>query len=1341
MMVAKRFGTPACCALALVITGMLVAWSPSCTTAPTPFIIQGPGQTGNQPPELTFVEPVENITADQGRNFLIRWTDSDPDNNAQISFSLVNTVTNQAIVLVTNISENDTIGPDQFTVGTTLVPIGAYNLLGTIDDDVNPPVNVYAQTTSGGVTQRVVVRVVAPGQGQQTVPPVVTITEPSFNQSVAQDDTLRIALQPTPLPPADTRPYDPDSTITLYLMLDLDQNPNNDDPANPDPSQIILLRTPQQINEDAFEQLTFDITVDLTTIPPRPGGLPYYIRATLDDLVNPRVHSYAVGQINVVELAAGGFVQNQVQPVDLFDIGRTVAGVKVYGFNPGASLGSTMSTISDFDADGVDDFVLVAQFGNPRNFGPIGEAYGIYGQDGVRFGGTINVNSVSQVIPGVIFEAPPVRNSSRLGASCARSDAFTNGIVDVNFLPDMSGDGRPEIIFGLSHVHCAIDAMDYDPDDTDIAAGDQNVPVVLTLREGQAEYTVGEDTPVTNFNYRGTLDTTISSAAPNTAFGQSSELSWQDVTGGERQWTLLKFTDVLAELPDSASNIDTNSIQASLQVRVFRQGPTGNVHQLVTDFSETTTYADFSNAGGDPVGGEQGDPTADYIQGTAGSGGLGSIDATQPDIVEVDVSDLVQLLIDGLLDQYDNELRFIIVPAADESTLASSVRSGEFSITDDRPLLTINYNRRTGLGGDDCYPDNLVNNRSDSDENDVAPDHPDVEAFAGGMAVIFNSSNRDNNPIAAVPATRLEQTSVALELVGAESGIRVSDTSIYPEAGLIFARCDNSNADVLGNDSSQENRIAGARVVAGGFDYIDARLLNQGPRNDLFGSTVASMGDVNNDGLSEIIISAPGNEMYQQTVRADFGNTATQLVSTQFRGSIAVLPGANYNDNFWREIPSNDGGNSELPILDQQHIEPFGSCTDPREPRSYFSPTDTFEVFAESPNDYLGGASSAGDFNQDGIDDILCGAPGNDRSQSLPDSGAVYVIYGRTVIGDFDLKNADDPIFRPPMLRIRGEKAGDGIGWRQVSALDVNGDRINDVVFSSPFADYGGIRRTACEGRCSRCQEFNGQRCGLNDPDPEPGASLSQSGFNTCRSTVGDEVFCDDACKIFDYDNDGDIDEDDQTVFQCVVGGGSDCCANMVDNGFIGIVFGGVYIDGDRRLSQLATTDLPGVIFYGAAAGHLAGYDISSAGDFNQDSFGDILISAPGVVTGDNLDPNASRARTGVAYLIFGGPHLENKVWNLSQVGTPELPGIVFISPYLKGRPNEAAPRSVRALGDINNDGFGDIGIGNPQADFIDLNFPQGPDATDADTGRRRNAGDVYIIYGNNFGPNRELPR
>ena len=79
------------------------------------------------------------------------------------------------------------------------------------------------------------------------------------------------------------------------------------------------------------------------------------------------------------------------------------------------------------------------------------------------------------------------------------------------------------------------------------------------------------------------------------------------------------------------------------------------------------------------------------------------------------------------------------------------------------------------------------------------------------------------------------------------------------------------------------------------------------------------------------------------------------------------------------------------------------------------------------------------------------------------------------------------------------------------------------------------------------------------------------------------------------------------------------------------------------------------------------------------------------------------------------------------------------MSPYAQGRPDEAPPDHVGLLGDINNDGFSDIAIGNTWADFVDVALPQEPGepGTSPATGRRPDSGEVYIVYGNNFGSNR----
>jgi len=1098
------------CLAGLIAWGSMVVGIVSCSTAPTPFLVQGPSQLSNEKPTLNIKEPTENITRGQGDPFLLEWTDTDSDSNATIQFSLINTTDPQEspIVLVEGLDENDSTGIDAQAIGTDLIPVGTYNIQGIITDE-DSSVEVFALVAGSSNQQRVVVTIVEEGSGPQTVPPIITVTAPAFNLSVAQDDELEVRVQPSALAPVNTVPFDPDSGIALYLVLDLDLDPNNDDPANPDtdPVQIIVLET-RFLAEDAFQEQVFTETIDLATVPTLPDGAPYYIRITADDGTNPRVHQYAVGTINVVRLASG--------TVDLADIGRSLSGARLQGFNPGANVGSSVAHIQDFDADGISDFVVVAQFGNPQNVGPVGEAYLLYGRDNLRFGGTISVNTIARTVSGVIFAAPPVRQFL-----IPALFPETLGITDVGFIRDVTGDGRPDLLFGLPMVVGALDSTDYDPGD-------------------------------------------------------------------------------------------------------------------------------------DPPTAQEGSPFG-------------------------------------------------------------------------------------------CYPDLIVNNFAG--QQDGPPF--DTYFYAGGMGVMVNSQNRDAEGIG-FNVNRLESTVVNLEFAGQPGGL-VLDADGFNLSGSIFPRADNDPTSNLGSDPEENGRIAGGRLIGGGYDFIDAQ---EPPRADLYGQQVGSVGDLNSDGFDEVVISAPRNERYINDLintQVEGRGFSTHLFSTSFFGSIMVFPGRNYNLEIHRDR-DDEQGSAVTPFLDQ-HNHPEGQCTStPPAPRHYDVPLDYFEIFAEDIDDRLGDGQSAGDFNQDGLDDILCGAPSNDRSSALVDSGATYIIYGRTTFGVIDLKSADDAQLRPPMLRIRGVTPADQIGRRQTAGLDVNGDRLDDVFIGSPNADFGGVTRSTCAG------DFNCD--GTIDTD-EHSNDLREVSFHDCLVDFGDEVFssadeyCDELgynCKVFDYDNDGDIDEDDRCVFCCLSGdcepdsscvlglNPANCCEHLVDNGFVGIIFGGQTTNGDRDITQLGTANLAGTVFYGGQAEDRAGMDVSSAGDFNQDGFGDILITAPGETRRDS----EGLMRVGVVYLVFGGTHLQNTAWSLSDpergVGSQELPGIVFLSPYPAGRSsNEAAPITVGFIGDINNDGFGDILIGNPKADFIDLQDSD-PSDTDQNSGRRSDAGEAYIVYGSNFGSNRSTP-
>ena len=101
--------------------------------------------------------------------------------------------------------------------------------------------------------------------------------------------------------------------------------------------------------------------------------------------------------------------------------------------------------------------------------------------------------------------------------------------------------------------------------------------------------------------------------------------------------------------------------------------------------------------------------------------------------------------------------------------------------------------------------------------------------------------------------------------------------------------------------------------------------------------------------------------------------------------------------------------------------------------------------------------------------------------------------------------------------------------------------------------------------------------------------------------------------------------------------------------GQVGIVFGGRFMTGENvfNVSDIATTRLPGCRFLGTQANGKAGTRIASAGDYNADGFGDLLVVAP-----NETRTQGGQVRRGVVYLIFGGYHLYNGVFQLSQVGT-----------------------------------------------------------------------------------------
>ena len=109
-----------------------------------------------------------------------------------------------------------------------------------------------------------------------------------------------------------------------------------------------------------------------------------------------------------------------------------------------------------------------------------------------------------------------------------------------------------------------------------------------------------------------------------------------------------------------------------------------------------------------------------------------------------------------------------------------------------------------------------------------------------------------------------------------------------------------------------------------------------------------------------------------------------------------------------------------------------------------------FAIDGASSGDRLGNSvSSAGDLNGDGYDDLIVGAPYADP-QSRNSAGEAYVIYGGQGLGDIDLANE---LISEQGFRLDGAYASDQAGNSVSNAGDVNGDGYDDLIIGARYAD------------------------------------------------------------------------------------------------------------------------------------------------------------------------------------------------------------------------------------------------------------------------------------------------
>jgi len=128
-----------------------------------------------------------------------------------------------------------------------------------------------------------------------------------------------------------------------------------------------------------------------------------------------------------------------------------------------------------------------------------------------------------------------------------------------------------------------------------------------------------------------------------------------------------------------------------------------------------------------------------------------------------------------------------------------------------------------------------------------------------------------------------------------------------------------------------------------------------------------------------------------------------------------------------------------------------------------------------------------------------------------------------------------------------------------------------------------------------------------------------------------------------------------------------------------------------------------GTILRGVAFGESSGVSVESAGDFDGDGFGDLVVGAPFASPG-------GRASAGAAYLVFGGPSFPRFI-DLGSLGGQGV--------LLEGaNPYDQAGLSVSGGGDVDGDGLSDLLVSAHRAD-----------------GEDPNEGSVYVVFGRRTSP------
>ena len=329
-------------------------------------------------------------------------------------------------------------------------------------------------------------------------------------------------------------------------------------------------------------------------------------------------------------------------------------------------------------------------------------------------------------------------------------------------------------------------------------------------------------------------------------------------------------------------------------------------------------------------------------------------------------------------------------------------------------------------------------------------------------------------------------------------------------------------------------------------------------------------------------------------------------------------------------------------------------------------------------DDRFGWSLAAGDFNDDGADDLAVGVPGEDIGDDV-DAGAVAILYGARREG---LTSSDDR-FDQDSPGIKGVGEDDDLfGW-SVTVGDFDADGADDLAIGVPGEDIGS--------------------------DVDTGAVGILYGESGHRLTARDHRYDQDSSGIKGVGEDDDLfgwslaagDFDGDGADDLAIGSPGEDIAGAIDVGAVAVLYGaagsGVSAS-DQRFDQ-ADSSIAGL----AEQDDLMGFSLTT-GDFDDDGIADLGVGLPGEDRNGLVDAGGFLGIYGSLSRLGNG---RDEIW--FDQGVANVPGA-----------NEPDDRfgSALAAGDYDGDGAHDVVVGVPGEDI----------SADVD------AGGINVFYGSTVG-------